>query len=309
MSASPKAVIGMLTLNRAEYLPEALESVLAQTYQDLKIVVVDDGSTDETMKVLAGYEAIDGRVAVHRNETRLGTIRNWRKAFDLAVRLYPGFQYFAWASDHDVWHPRWLSALVGELEQDPEIVLAYPMSYRISETGQVTRGPWSFDTRGVSHRRERLRRACWGMRAGDMVYGLFRADALARAGVFRPVLLPDRLLLAELSLLGEFRQVPEVLWHRRFEGMMSLRRQRANFFPEGPPLYSHLPWWLVHTAVLGRDTALRGAVVPGISLGAAFLLVWTHVLSSAKVEARGWFRRGRRVLLSIAKGLTRPNLR
>jgi len=54
-----------------------------------------------------------------------------------------------------------------------------------------------------------------GFGSGDMVYGLIRMRALEAAGVFRPVLNPDRLLIAELSHQGEIRQVAEPLWWRR----------------------------------------------------------------------------------------------
>ena len=49
------------------------------------------------------------------------------------------------------------------------------------------------------------------MSAGNMVYGLYRINALERAGVYRHVLVPDRLLFTELALYGQFRQVPQVM--------------------------------------------------------------------------------------------------
>ena len=69
----------------------------------------------------------------------------------------------------------------------------------------------------------RLVLAVESMSAGNMVYVLYRADALARAGVFRSVLAPDRLLLTELALQGQFVQVPDVLWYRRFTPEVSTR--------------------------------------------------------------------------------------
>src|SRR5207249_94275 len=98
------------------------------------------------------------------------------------------------------------------------------------------------------------------MSAGNMVYGLYRADAIARCGVFRPVLLPDRLLLLELALIGEFVQIPETLWYRRFARKVTLKRQRASLFARHPPLYTRVPWWLVHAAVLAR----RGKIAPAL---------------------------------------------
>ena len=66
-----------------------------------------------------------------------------------------------------------------------------------------------------------------------MVYGLMRLDALQAAGIFRRVLRPDRLLMAELTLQRRFRQVPEVLWFRRQSETASVERQRATLVLAG----------------------------------------------------------------------------
>ena len=139
-------------------------------------------------------------------------IGNWRRCFELTRGRYPEARYFAWASDHDLWHPRLLAALVGQLEDHPEAVLAYSSHLKISETGEP-RGEvgWRFDTTGITSRNKRFIETTWRMSAGNMIYGLFRSDALLKAGVFRRILLPDRFLIAEISLQGEFRQVPELL--------------------------------------------------------------------------------------------------
>jgi hypothetical protein len=245
-------VIGAPLFNRADYLREALDSLLAQTFEDFALVAVDDASSDATPRVLAEYARRDERVVFRRNDRRSGMIANWRRVYRLALERHPEARYFAWASDHDVWHPRWLEALVAELEAHPEAVLAYPLSVALDDRGEVVRPPWRFDTAATERASERLDAATRDMRAGDMVYGLFRADAVGRAGTFRSVLWPDRLLLAELTAEGRFRQVPEVLWYRRFAVPATARRQRAAFFPERSPIVSFLPWWLGHAAALVR---------------------------------------------------------
>jgi glycosyltransferase involved in cell wall biosynthesis len=260
----PRAVVGVPLFNGARHLREALDTLLAQTYRDAAFVLVDDCSTDETPVLAAAYEAADERVTLVRNERRLGLVRNWRRAFRIARERFPDAPYFAWASDHDSWEPRWLEALVAELDAHPGEVLAFPQTVRIAADGTVVRGPRRFETRDASSPVWRFRQTFGGLSPGDMVYGLFRAEALERAGVLPLVVGPDRLLLAELALAGEFGQVPEVLWRRRTLGEVTSARQRASFFPAGrPPLFHYLPWWLVHAAVLAWRLGVR-RTVPGV---------------------------------------------
>jgi cephalosporin hydroxylase len=136
-------------------------------------------------------------------------------------------------------------------------------------------------------RERRLAKAVDGMSAGNMVYGLMRTDALGRCGVYREVLMPDRLLIAQLSLLGELRQVPEVLWRRRFNGTSaSLARQRENFFPDRrAPAYMRLPWWLMHCAPFGVSLA-RGDLAPEVRPSSSLRLTRQYVVRSYRFKRR-----------------------
>jgi hypothetical protein len=211
-------------------------------------------------------------------------------------------RYFAWASDHDVWDPRWLERLVEELEAHPEAVLAYPLDIGIDADGRKFRDPWRFQTAGMSFLGPRFVTATWGMKAGCMVYGLQRVHALERCGVFRPVIVPDRLLLTELAIIGEFRQVDEVLWSRRYPGReMPIRaRQRLTFFPDGAPLYANLPWPLVHGAALAWSVGVKGSTRPEAGrIRALWLVLWYTAQMSrvaAKRRLRKRFPKLRRIL-------------
>ena len=209
----PRVVIGVPLYNHADDLPETLESLLIQSFRHFRLVCVDDQSTDATADIVQRYAAQDARIVYTRNPARLGMIDNWRRAFELALEDTPDAEYFAWASDHDIWHPRWLATLIEVLDRHPQVVLAYPRNQRIGPDGILhDKRPWEFETTGVDNRRIRFKQTMRHMSAGNMVYGLGRVDAIRRAGVFRRVLVPDRLLLMELSLEGQFRQVPEILW-------------------------------------------------------------------------------------------------
>ena len=272
----PRVIIGSPLFNHAKDFPEAIESILSQTFTDFALVMVDDGSTDETPAIAREYEALDSRVSYRCNPQRLGLIGNSHEAFNAARARFPEAEYFAWASDHDLWHPRWLQQLVDALDRHPEVVLTYPLNRRIGVEGEVLkRRPWAFDTFGEPNRWVRMRRGIKDMSAGNMVYGLYRISALERAGVYRHVLVPDRLLFTELALYGQFKQVPQVLWFRRWYGrIFSLGRQRTSFFPGGRPLYAYFPWWISHAVSLFWTFTVRGQGLPEISRVAG---VWAAV--------------------------------
>jgi glycosyltransferase involved in cell wall biosynthesis len=275
----PRVVIAAPLYRAGDHLDDALGSLLAQTFRDFALVLVDDASGDGTAERARALAAGDDRVEVHVNPERLGVLANTNRAYALATQRAPSADYFALASDHDVWDPRWLERLVAALDDRPAAVLAYPLRTRIDVHGREIAGPWRFETAGVHDPRVRLHRTLRRMMAGDMVYGLFRAGVLAELGQpYAAVLYPDRLLIAELALRGEFVQVPDVLWRRRVHGPPSPRRQRRALWLGRAPLHSYVPSSAVHAAIAARRHGLRLA-----------LLDWFP--ASTAVDARGFGQR------------------
>jgi glycosyltransferase involved in cell wall biosynthesis len=259
MSATPRVVLGMPAYNRPDTLARTIESLLSQTFEDFALVVADDAPSAQTKEIVEAYAREFPRISYEVNARRFGMIGNWRRVFELARQLYPAAEYFAWVSDHDLWHVRWLQTLVGVLDREPEDVLAYPRHVQITSGGvRWSAKEKTFDTIGVVDRGERLSRSARHMLSGDMIYGLMRVWALEAAGVFRSVITPDRQVLLALSLYGQFRQVPDVLWYREFFHKFDIKRQRRAFFPDGVPMYAYAPPHLQHGATLLWDFALRG---------------------------------------------------
>jgi hypothetical protein len=223
------------------------------------------------------YSALSPCIVYEPNPVRLGMVGNWRKAFDRARALFPECEYFAWVSDHDTWHPRWLEVLVRSLEDRREIVMAYPQMQRVFPDGRRTTVSRRFDTVGVTSPAARLRAATSQVTAGNGIYGLFRVSALQQVGVFRAVLMPDRQVLLALTLIGEFAHVPEVLWYREVAGVFSFSRQRRMFFTTHVPLHTHLPANVQHFGVALWDLVVRGTGRPAFGrlrgLGFALLQI------------------------------------
>jgi glycosyltransferase involved in cell wall biosynthesis len=274
VNTSPRVVLGLPAFARPDALPRALESLLSQTYQDFALVVVDDAPHANVASIVERYARDRPQISYAANPTRLGMVSNWRKVFEQGRARYPRSDYFAWVSDHDVWHARWLETLVSVLDQEPGVVVAYPTSLRTTSDDAWLEDK-GFDTAGITRASTRIARAAQQMLAGDMIYGLIRARTLEAAGVFRHVVTPDRQILLALSFFGGVCHVPEVLWYREMARDFDLERQRKVFFPDGTPLYAYLPSHVQHCASLLWDFGIRGKGRPhfGRLAGASYAAI------------------------------------
>jgi glycosyltransferase involved in cell wall biosynthesis len=99
----------------AEYIGEAIESVIAQTYTDWELIVIDDGSPDDSGAIAASYAACDRRIRVAQQANcGLSAARNH------AIRLARG-ELLAILDSDDLWKPSFLAAQVALLQQHPDI--------------------------------------------------------------------------------------------------------------------------------------------------------------------------------------------
>jgi glycosyltransferase involved in cell wall biosynthesis len=250
----PQVCLGMPLYNQTQFLPEALSSILAQTYRDFQLFVVDDSTEAEPQAIIEKFATRDNRIVYLKNRSRKGMVDNWKTCCQQAGRP----DYFAWVSDHDVWHPQWLESMVLALNSNPEAVLAYPRWVSIDNEGrkESPKKSATFSTNGLNEA-QKIRAVCRDApKFGYMVYGLFRAPAMRRCGIFRRVLFPDAILMYELCLQGDFVQVDDELWYRRKNAAFSIARQKQSLFIR-KPWYIFLPWPLVNAAALAWNTVVQ----------------------------------------------------
>ncbi len=114
----PMASFVMSTYNREKSLRGAMDSMLNQTYDDFEIVVVNDGSTDGTAKILAEYAKKDSRVVVLTNETNQGLVAGLNKGLDAAKG-----KYILRMDDDDKSMPYRVERQVLTMEKNPHIAI------------------------------------------------------------------------------------------------------------------------------------------------------------------------------------------
>ena len=114
---SPLVSILIPTYNRPEYLRRAVESCLAQTYQNLEVVITDNSTNDQSAKMMAGYS--DPRLRYFSNEGNIGAVKSSNRAVELSRGKYIKF-----LMDDDLLKPRCLELMVDGLEKNPTAAMA-----------------------------------------------------------------------------------------------------------------------------------------------------------------------------------------
>jgi len=102
------------------FLEQALESVAAQTFKDIEIIVSDDCSRDHSLAIAAQWQARDRRIRVQANAHNLGMTANWNKALGEARG-----KYIVKLDADDAMRPRCVEELVDEMERRPQVYAAY----------------------------------------------------------------------------------------------------------------------------------------------------------------------------------------
>lgn len=112
----PKVSVIIPAYNHAVYLPDAIDSVLGQTYRDVEILVIDDGSTDDTRRVAAAYG--DAIIYIYQENRGLSAARN--TGIDSATGQLIGF-----LDADDFYDPRFLETMVSILDAEEDLAAAY----------------------------------------------------------------------------------------------------------------------------------------------------------------------------------------
>ena len=143
----PKISVLVPTYNYARYLPETIESILNQDWQDLEILVSDDASTDNSAEIITRYAAKDSRIRFQVHKANLGMVQNWNWCLSQARGEYVKYLFGddKFASRHS------LRRLIQLLEDNPSASLAASARYVIGEDSEVL-DLWNFFNQPGLHR-------------------------------------------------------------------------------------------------------------------------------------------------------------
>lgn len=215
------------TYNGASYLAQCLDSALAQSHANLEILVVDDGSRDETVSIAREYERRDARVRVLVNSFNLGLVGNWNRCIELATGEWIKFLF------QDDWlEPSCVECMLAAAGSAPMVFCA--RDFVFEDASEATRLEYSkfvgeISLRGVFGARHQVDATafCQGLLTrplanflGEPTSVMLRRDAFNLYGLFDPrfIQLCDLELFVRIGAQCGMAWVPDVLAHFRVHG-------------------------------------------------------------------------------------------
>jgi len=128
MNSEPKVSIIIPTYNQSQYLEEAMESVLNQTYQNIEIIIVDDGSTDNTSEVVKSFD--NKIIYIPQKNKGASSARN------AGIKKAQG-QYVAFLDSDDMWIKNKLEKQIKFIQNNPEIGLLGTGCYQMVDINKM----------------------------------------------------------------------------------------------------------------------------------------------------------------------------
>lgn len=301
---APTVSVGMPVYNGERFIEEALDSILAQSFDDFELVISDNASTDRTPEICRAYAARDPRIRYVPMAQNVGVVENFNTVFRLSIG-----RYFKWAAADDVCGADYLRQAVDVLDGDRAVVLVWARTVGIDERGEPAmlpnevsdlNGPWSVGSADPVVRFRRLLRNMWWV--DGPFYGVVRRDALEQTRWLHPHHISgDQILLVELSLKGRLYELPGETFYSRVHADKTSRRQRtlrdrAALVDRKAPHSGPAGWWR-----LVRGYPQRLAMYTMIIWGARISLV-QRLLCQAEVARAvvAWARLRARQVVSGA---------
>jgi glycosyltransferase involved in cell wall biosynthesis len=133
--SSPRVTVLMGVFNGQEFLAEAIDSILSQTFEDYEFLIIDDGSTDNSRKMILSYK--DDRIRLIENENNIGLTRSLNKGLSISQG-----ELIARQDADDISDLKRLELQIDFLDKHPEIVLVGTQAQFIDENSNKVYSNW-----------------------------------------------------------------------------------------------------------------------------------------------------------------------
>jgi glycosyltransferase involved in cell wall biosynthesis len=242
--------------NNSATVSAALDSLLAQTVRDVRIVASDDCSSDDTGSICKAYASRDSRISYVRQPTNLG-YRNFKFVLDKAETVF-----FMWAAGDDRWAPTFIEENLRALRSDSALVGSVS-KVRFEQDGKpVKLSGGTYPLLGGI--KDNLAKFLSDPSDNSRMYGLFRTEHLRRSFPSQSFHAYDWALSAATLLHGKHNELPKVLMFRdwtlpaRYSDLVRKDHSRVlqRLFP-----VMQMTRWLIFEAKIPLTWPIAGALI------------------------------------------------
>lgn len=282
----PLVSIGLPVYNGESYLREALDSLLAQDYQNFELIISDNGSTDATSAICQEYALRDERISYYRSEQNQGA--SWN--FNHVLQLSKG-EFFMWAAHDDVWRQDFIEKCLQELLKEPQAVLCYCHCQFISPNSDLLNISFAGDPRKEDSIYERWLNLhkYWEIHAS--VYGLMRREAISLVRQALSIHCSDLVFVSEMITQGKILVIPEILHYKRLDFsriQYKNKKEMISFLGGKTKKTPHMIRWKATLECIRglKQKNLSGKVYNRLAFDAIFNYLTSHIKTDLTDELR-----------------------
>lgn len=219
---APLVSVIITAYNAEKFVEQALLSIVNQTYRNIEIIVIDDGSTDQTPKILQKVRKLDNRVHIINSKRNLGP----SLASNIGINLAKG-DYIARMDADDIASPQRIEKQLDFLINNPKVVVVGGNSLLINEKGEII-GKKEYPTKHID-----IYNSLFLMNPVQHPNCMINTNLLPNGKIYyhnHSLLAHDLELIFEVSQYGQLANLPEVtLFYRQTKDSLSLRDPKFTF--------------------------------------------------------------------------------
>jgi glycosyltransferase involved in cell wall biosynthesis len=229
-----QVTIGIPVYNEGRFIAKTIESALSQSLAEIKVIITDNCSEDESYSIARAYAERDARIQLFRQPTNLGALANFKASLDMADT-----EYFVWLGGHDVFTSDYIQMAVNVLSERKDIVMVYPKAIMIDEFDKaIGHADSDIDTLDCVNIRKRLYKVAQNLVYCTSIHGVFRTETLRKAPI-KQVIGGDHLILFSAACSGQIKMLPLTGILRRQHREETLEEKKERWQKAG--LYAEVP--------------------------------------------------------------------